>query len=267
MAPFLRWAGSKKRLLPHLARFSTNGNGKYFEPFMGSACLFFAIEPETAVLGDTNQELVETFQAVRENPVAVHNYLRPLRRDEITYYKVRDFWDCQGEAARIAARFIYLNRLCFNGIYRTNTRGEFNVPYSGDSTGSIPSLKNLRAASTTLQKATIYNTDFETVIDAANAGDFVYLDPPYSVSNRRVFKQYGSSVFGLSDLERLSRRLIKLDHDGVFFVLSYAMCEEALRLFKRWKIQRRIVTRNVSGFAQHRRRAVELLVTNISQDR
>jgi DNA adenine methylase len=263
MTPFLRWAGSKKKLLPDLQTFWNGKSGKYIEPFMGSACFFFAIEPKAAVLGDTNEELVETFEAVRDDPIAVHNYLRPLARNEATYYKVRDSWDCHGKSARTAARFIYLNRLCFNGIYRTNTQGKFNVPYGGGPTGSFPSLKQLREISKALQKATLCKSDFEETLDAATSGDFVYLDPPYSVENRRVFKQYGSAVFGLSDLERLARRLIELDKSGVFFVLSYAMCEEALRLFSCWKIRRRMTTRNVSGFAEHRRRAVELLVTNI----
>jgi DNA adenine methylase len=263
MTPFLRWAGSKRKLLPDLQTFWNARSEKYIEPFMGSACFFFAIQPDAAVLGDTNEELVKTFEAVRDDPVAVHNYLRPLRRNEATYYTVRDSWDCYGESARTAARFIYLNRLCFNGIYRTNTQGEFNVPYSGEATGSFPSLKHLREVSKALQKATICKSDFERTLDAAEPGDFVYLDPPYSVANRRVFKQYGSAVFGSADLERLARRLVELDSRKVSFVLSYAMCEEALRLFKRWKIRRRMTTRNVSGFAEHRRRAVELLVTNI----
>jgi DNA adenine methylase len=263
MIPFLRWAGSKRKLLPVLREYWDDRTGKYIEPFMGSACFFFAIKPEAAVIGDTNEELVQTFEAVRDNPVAVHNYLRPLRRNETTYYIVRDSWDCYKEPARTAARFIYLNRLCFNGIYRTNTKGEFNVPYGGESTGSFPSLKHLKEIGEALQKATICRNDFEQTLNAAKSGDFVYLDPPYSVENRRVFKQYGSSVFGLADLERLARRLIELDSSGVSFVLSYAMCEEALRLFKRWRIRRRMTTRNVSGFAEHRRQAVELLITNI----
>jgi DNA adenine methylase len=262
MTPFLRWAGSKRKLLPDLQTYWDDRCGKYVEPFMGSACLFFAVEPKTAVLGDTNGDLVETFTAVRENPVAVHNYLKPLARNEERYYRVRDSWASAGQRPRTAARFIYLNRLCFNGIYRTNAHGEFNVPYGGEGSGSFPSLKDLTEASLALQTATILKCDFERTLDFAKSGDFVYLDPPYSVANRRVFKQYGASVFGLSDLERLADRLIELDRGGVLFVLSYAMCGEALRLFGRWRVRRRMTARNVSGFAKHRRRAVELLVTN-----
>src|SRR5438552_7476153 len=252
MKPFLRWAGSKKKLLPDLLKYWAECSvQKYVESFMGSASLFFALQPKAAVLGDTNKELVKTFEAVRDDPVAVHNFLKPLRVNKKTYYDVRDSWNDSDELAKTAARFIYLNRLCFNGIYRTNVKGIFNAPYSGESTGSLPSLQHLEEISRVLRSATIKWGDFEETLGLADSGDFVYLDPPYSVANRRVFKQYGASVFGLSDLKRLSRQLVRLDTRGVLFVLSYAMCEEALHLFKRWRFQRRMVTRNVSGFAEH----------------
>ena len=268
MKPFLRWAGSKRKLLPDLLKYWAACSAKqYVEPFMGSASLFFALQPRAAVLGDTNRELVETFESVRDSPRAVYDFLTSLDHTEETYYAVRDSRTYSGSPAKAAARFIFLNRLCFNGIYRTNASGSFNVPYSGEATGTFPTLEQLEEISLALQGATIMWSDFEDTISTATAGDFGYLDPPYSVANRRVFKQYGASVFGLSDLKRLSRSLVQLNNRGASFVLSYATCEEALRLFRRWKIQRRIVTRNVSGFAQHRRRAVELLVTNISRDR
>src|SRR2546429_8391372 len=113
MIPFLRWAGSKRKLVPDLEPFWASATGKYIEPFMGSACLFFSIEPQAAILGDTNNDLVETFKTVRDNPRAVHNHLRVLRRNEIAYYKIRDEWPHCETSARRAARFIYLNRLCF----------------------------------------------------------------------------------------------------------------------------------------------------------
>src|SRR3954452_19394807 len=137
MKPFLRWAGSKKKLLPDLLTYWTAcAAKKYFEPFMGSASLFFALQPKTAVLGDTNKELVETFEAVRDSPRAVYSFLSDLAHTKETYYAVRDTWTGCEDRARAAARFIFLNRLCFNGIYRTNADGDFNVPYSGDATGA-----------------------------------------------------------------------------------------------------------------------------------
>ena len=261
--PFLRWAGSKRKLVPELRNYWNDAKGRYIEPFMGSACLFFAVQPRRAVLGDTNGELVRTFKAVRNDPAAVFHFLRPLRRDPQFYYAVRRSWREEQNSARFAARFIYLNRLCFNGIYRTNVLGEFNVPYGGNSTGAFPSLVHLNQISAALQGARICRSDFEQVLSTARCGDFVYLDPPYSVANRRIFKQYGPAVFGRADLERLASCLRQLDARGVEFVLSYALCEEALRLFKKWNLRRRTTMRNVSGFAKHRRQAVELIATNI----
>lgn len=260
---FLRWAGSKRKLIPHLAEYWTDTFDRYVEPFMGSACLFFSLEPKVAMLGDTNQELISAFTTIRAQPERVHALLTGFPIGEETYYRLRDEPPPASDHLYRAARFVYLNRFCFNGIYRTNRRGQFNVPFGGDRSGALPTLAQLIEASALLRRATIHSGDFETTLSGCAAGDFVYLDPPYSVANRRIFKQYGPSVFGIDDLKRLSLMLPQLDARGVKFVLSYASCSEAREFFGRWSKQCRMTTRNVSGFAKHRRKAVELLFSNI----
>jgi len=227
---------------------------------MGSACLFFAIRPPQAVLGDINSALVDAFRAIQNHPELVHRALVTLPLGERNYYRIRRLDPlCLGWRER-AARFVYLNRFCFNGLYRTNSKGEFNVPYSA--TGSVPSLVQIRAAGKALRCAKIANGDFIDTISTAKAGDFVYMDPPFAVSNRRIFRQYESSSFGLSDVDRLAAALQLLDERKVDFLVSYAVCREALAAFKCWDMRRVATRRNISGFAKHRRRAVELLISN-----
>jgi len=263
MKPLIRWAGSKRKLLPYLKTFWNGTFTRYVEPFAGSACLFFDLEPDVAMLGDTNRELVATYKAIRSDPEAVYDILRQIPSNKSSYYAFREQAPTDKHGFLAAARFIYLNRFCFNGIYRTNMAGKFNVPFSGEGTGAIPDLKHLQNVSRQLQKAKIYGSDFENILDKTVEGDFVYLDPPYSVENRRVFKQYGPSIFGLEDLDRLSKQLFALDKKRVKFVVSYAYCREALEKFGSWMVTRKLTTRNISGFAEHRKKAVELMFTNI----
>lgn len=262
--PFLRWAGSKRKLLPKLLEYWDIKFDRYVEPFMGSACLFFAITPDDALLNDLNAELVEAFNAVKTNYSLVYDELRKLPLGKDAYYAIRD--RIPGELGKYerAARFIYLNRYCFNGLYRTNSAGKFNVPYSATKTGTTPTKEALKGCSVALKGKEITSLDFETLLRReCKAGDFVYLDPPFAVSNRRIFKQYGPQNFGNEDILRLRECLEYLDSIGATFVLSYAYCKESIENFSDWTFRRVTTQRNISGFANNRRRAVEVLVSNI----
>jgi DNA adenine methylase len=161
-----------------------------------------------------------------------------------------------------AIRFVYLNRFCFNGIFRTNTAGKFNVPYGGDKTGALPSVESFRQCAILLDKAKLRNCDFGSILSRTGEGDFVYIDPPYAVKARRVFRQYGSREFVLEDLLRLSKHLEAMDERGVHFVVTYADCSEARTQFAKWNPRRIQVRRNIAGFTGSRRFAYELLATN-----
>lgn len=259
---FLRWAGSKKRLIPNLCACWGDGYARYVEPFMGSAALFFAIGPSKAVLSDINVDLVETFCVLRDHPRAVYNRLVRLPLGEDAYYRIR-----QEDASRLpsldrATRFVYLNRFCFNGLYRTNTNGKFNVPYASSKTAHLPSQEDLCKAAKVLSSAHIAARDFEETLEDVQGGDFVYMDPPYAVQNRRIFRQYGPDSFGIADLARLASSLKEIDRRGATFVVSYAMCREALDAFGRWHIRRVHTQRSVAGFSRHRRKAIEIIVSN-----
>jgi DNA adenine methylase len=260
--PFLRWAGSKRKLLPRLRAYWQPHHKRYIEPFAGSAALFFEINPQKALLGDINADLVDMYHCVCRHPLAIHRALTRLRVGKRAYYQIRSQDPASLCPVARAARFIYLNRYCFNGLYRTNEQGAFNVPHSGSRTGCLPSLSELRGVAKTLKRAKIIHADFQTTVGLVRPGDFVYLDPPFAVSNRRVFRQYGPSSFGLDDLQRLAEALVEIDSRNATFLVSYAMCREALQAFKKWHVRRAFTLRSVAGFSPYRRKAVEILVTN-----
>jgi len=248
-------------MLDLLRRF-WSGAGTYVEPFAGSACLFFDIEPRSAILGDTNGELVNSYRYLRDDPDSVIRVLRRLIPKKNSYYSVRSQSPDDLPGAHATARFLYLNRYCFNGLYRTNARGEFNVPL-GNPKGT-PSLdeETLRGASRLLRGANLMHADFEATLAKATRGDFAYLDPPYVTSSRRVFSQYGARSFDDRDLMRLEDSLNDLDRRGVLFAVTYSDCPEARRLLAKWKPRRWRARRNIAGFAAHRRFSYELIATN-----
>lgn len=231
---------------------------------MGSACLFFELQPKRSLLADINGDLIRTFEAVRNHPKAVANRLAKIPLGKRSFYRVRKQYLSELEDSDAAAGFIFLNRFCFNGLYRTNAAGRFNVPYGSSRTGRLPTAEELRSVAKQLHSSTIQRADFSDTLAQTRPGDFVYLDPPYAVGNRRVFRQYNSSSFGLEDLQRLADHLVSMDSRGVKFLLSYAFCSEAVEFFGRWPRRRVYVQRNIAGFATHRRLAGELLISNCS---
>jgi DNA adenine methylase len=251
-------------MLPRLIPYWGNGYPRYIEPFMGSASFFYATKPSSAILSDINQELVRTVITVRDYPRAVHNRLLAIPKGAHSYKRLRAASPKELYPLDRAARFIFLNRYCFNGIYRTNTDGVFNVPYAPSKTGGIPNWEQFTAAARCLQSAKIICADFVSVIQRhVQKGDFVYLDPPYAVENRRIFRQYDPKTFGTEDLSRLSQVLKLIDDRKAKFVLSYAVSPEARQYFNDWNRKKVFTQRNVSGFAKHRRMAAEWIVTNI----
>lgn len=263
MGPFLRWAGSKKKLLPVLESYWNEGFDRYVEPFAGSACLFFRLDPEKALLADKNADLINVYSAVAANPETFYKKLQAIPRNPDTYYQIRSMkLNGLSEFDR-AINFVYLNRNCFNGIYRTNSKGVFNVPYGGERAGNMPSLESFLASAERLGKARLRNWDFGTTIRHTRKGDFVYMDPPYAVESRRVFKEYGGKPFSKSDLSRLDLHLNSMENKGVKFVVSYADCRESREIGSRWKSKGVYVRRNVAGFAGARKKAREIIITNI----
>jgi DNA adenine methylase len=263
-SPFLRWAGSKRRLLPVLQTFWTKKHKRYVEPFAGSACLFFAIRPPKAILGDLNPELIATFIEVKYRIAEVLKELKALRpEDKSEYLRLREIDIATMTPPSRAARFIYLNRYCFNGIYRTNLAGKFNVPYSGIRCGSVPPDETFQKCSNRLRTARFVNGDFEKVLERAERGDLVYMDPPFAVRARRVFREYDPSTFTSNDIARLRKWMERLNARRISFVVSYAESDEADVLRKNFSCETVPVRRNIAGFVGSRVMTNEMVITNI----
>jgi DNA adenine methylase len=260
--PFLRWAGSKRRLVPILRTYWKPYHNRYLEPFAGSACLFFSLNPRRAILGDLNGELMSTYLEVKYRLDAVVKRLSRMTRSQREYTKLRSQNPKVLAPSARAARFIYLNRCCFNGLYRTNLNGEFNVPYGGEKSGSMPSPELLSRCSKQLRKARLVAADFEQVLHHARKGDFVYIDPPFAVRARRVFNEYHPDTFHGPDIKRLRGWLEKLDKRGISFLVSYAESAEARILGKGFLCRRVSVRRNIGGFATSRSNSYEVLISN-----
>jgi len=265
MNSIIRWAGSKRQLLTKLSCYWPKDAKRYVEPFCGSACLFFHLEPPKAILGDLNSELISTYKALKRDPLLVCEYLKRLQKGRNAYYRIRAIAVDSLSEAEVAARFLYLNRYCFNGIYRTNRLGKFNVPYGRPKSDNDFEYESIQAAARILKRVSFVDADFQETLKRVEKGDFVYLDPPFAVSQRRVFAEYHPAAFSLNDLERLQDCLIKLDRKGIPFVISYADSREARLLLERWKYRRVRTRRYVAGFAAHRRNAYELLATNLKE--
>jgi DNA adenine methylase len=214
------------------------------------------------VLGDINAELITTYLEIRDHVEAVIQSLIPLPCGEPHYYHIRAVDPESLPRPDRAARFIYLNRLCFNGLYRTNLRGEFNVPYGGERSGRIPSADVLRACAASLRGATLMACSFEETLNNVRQGDFVYLDPPYCIRSRRVFNEYSKAGFGAEQLLALRNHLQRLDGMGVPFLVSYGHSREALELGDGFHCRHTVVQRQIAGFAADRRKSREVVITN-----
>lgn len=219
--PPLKWAGGKKQLLPQIREFYTEFSGRYYEPFVGAGAVFFDLDPVHATISDTNTELIDTFKAIRDDVEHVIELLQTLKPDEESFYKVRD-WEPRTltEAAK-AARMIYLNRTCFNGLYRVNTAGYFNVPYGSYKNPRICDAGNLRAVSEVLKGVSILSEPFEKAVEGVTGEDFVYFDPPYlPLPGKDGFTNYSRDGFGIEDHERLYETALKCKETGAKVLLS-----------------------------------------------
>jgi DNA adenine methylase len=262
LRPMLRWAGSKRRQLFRLNQFWGPEYSRYVEPFVGSACLFFDLAPGSAILGDINEELILFYETVRSSPEELYSRLCRLPRDPETFQRWRKKAPISLDAKTRALRFLYLNRNCFNGIYRTNSRGGFNVPF-GYGSGDYPSREAFMICATRLRKAKLVNGDFGKTMALVKKGDFVYIDPPFAVQSRRVFREYAKKSFSTADIGRLTSRLSWIDQQGAHFLVSYADCAEARQIAADWNALRFRIRRNIAGFADQRRNAFEWLITNV----
>jgi DNA adenine methylase len=265
--PFLKWAGGKQRLLGQYQPFlpARAEVGCYFEPFIGSAALFFHWQPEQAILSDRNEKLIELYCLVRDDVDGVIEALQPHRNEADYYYQIRAQEPGQLPAVQRAARLIYLNKTCYNGLYRENSRGEFNVPFGRYKNPTICDEARLRAASQALRSVELVAADFEEVVTQARAGDFLYFDPPYAPLNATSsFTSYNRYGFTAEDQKRLAATVKRLDARGCQVMVSNSSAPLIYKLYagNGYHIQAIQARRNINSKADRRGPVRELLITN-----
>jgi DNA adenine methylase len=262
--PFLKWAGGKSQLLAQYENVFPKRYSTYYEPFLGGGAVFFHLRPHQAVLLDINAELVNVYQCVRDRVEAVIALLQEHRDRHSSdyYYHVRSQMpDCP--VAR-AARLIYLNKTCFNGLYRENAKGQFNVPIGRYKNPTIADVGALRGAAIALRTARIEEQPFDVVLHMAHGSqDFVYFDPPYHpISATSKFTAYNRYSFHDADQVRLRDTFAILADRGVSVMLSNSDCPFIRDLYKDFHIHTIWATRAINANAQKRGKITEVLVTN-----
>lgn len=264
MTPFLKWAGGKRWLVANHGHWLRSSVGRYLEPFLGSGAVFFYVKPQRAILSDLNEELIATYQALRTQPDEVWRYLRTHQRkhDKEYFYHVRQ--QNPRASASKAARFIYLNRTCFNGLYRVNLQGVFNVP-KGTKDNVILTTDDFPLVSKRLQPSTIVSQDFLHTIKKAKEGDFLYVDPPYTVRhNKNNFIKYNEKIFSWDDQKRLAESLVLAAKRGASVFLSNADHPCIHELYQASVWQRIAVNRFsvLASSSKHRKGTTELVISN-----
>jgi DNA adenine methylase len=232
--PFVKWAGGKSQLLPDLERYFPRNYDRYFEPFLGGGAVYFHLKPQQAILSDANFELVNSYRMVATKVDALMRRLeeyqgKPL--SESFYYDVRDLDPDDLTDIERAARFIFLNKTCYNGLYRVNKDGRFNVPFGKyDRMPRLFERANLSAASELLKSAKIRAEYHLPILKEFNAGtgDFVYLDPPYATENSNGFTSYTKEAFSWAEQKRLAKEFVTLAQNGSHVMVSNAD-EKAIR--------------------------------------
>jgi DNA adenine methylase len=264
--PVLKWAGGKSRSLPHISAALPASINRYYEPFVGGAAVFFSLSTQQrfkrAVLSDQNPALIDVYRAVKHHVDDLIEALGRHRYDREEYYRVRALDPSTMDLPERAARVIFLNKTGYNGLYRVNSRGQFNVPFGRHKAPTICDPTNLRAAQKALAKVRLNVGDFEETCEDAQPGDAVYFDPPYDpLSKTASFTAYHKEEFGRSDHERLARTFARLARKGVAVVLSNSYTAFTKDLFSDWVTKKVSVSRPINSKASARGAVHELLVT------
>ncbi|WP_439695078.1 DNA adenine methylase [Mucilaginibacter sp. AW1-7] len=262
--PFLRWAGGKSWLIKYLAEVKRSSFNNYHEPFLGGGSTYFYLSPQChSFLSDLNGELIETYQTIKTDVDGVIEKLKSFKNEEKYYYKIREtIYDDQLDRA---AQFIYLNQTSYNGIYRVNLKGKYNVPYGFREKDYFLNSNGLRIASLALSNTTIFRDDFHSILTNVKPGDLVFLDPPYTVShNNNGFIKYNEKIFSLDDQYRLSSMIDEIKNMGAFYILTNADHATINEIFEKGDKKTELSRGNsIGGRKATRGQTTELFFTNI----
>jgi DNA adenine methylase len=261
--PPLRWAGGKFQILPNLLRLVPLESARYFEPMAGGAALFFALTPKKSFIADINADLINFYRALRDRETTLCRELLNIRASKAHYYRLRDTKP-RTPLSR-AVRFAYLNRLAWNGLYRVNRRGAFNVPIGDRLPTTLWRTADLARAAQALRSATLISKDFENVLALARRDDFAFIDPPYPKGARGSlgFNRYSPHQFGLADHVRLASCVRRLTSRGVKIMLTLAPMEQLQSLYPTSFIRHLVSSRSlISCHGRSRGYVRETILTN-----
>ena len=270
--PFVKWAGGKRQILDKLKKLVPEDFNTYYEPFVGGGALLFDLAPENAVINDSNEELINVFNVLCNDKKysKMCRYLNKFERkhDEEFYYEIRNIdrnkkkFNKLNDSKR-AARTIYLNKSCFNGLYRVNSKGEFNVPFGKKTKVNTYDGENLLNVHSylTLNNISILCTDFEDAVSTAKEGDFVYFDPPYD-SDTSTFNSYTEDGFNKDEQRRLAKVFKELDKKGVKVMLSNHNTTLIKELYKDYNFYVIEAKRSINSNGKKRGKVEEVIITN-----
>lgn len=265
--PIVKWVGGKRQLMFELLKNMPENYNRYFEPFIGGGALFFELQPDNAYISDLNEELINLYKVVRDN---VEELITDLQKHDISkeyFIEIRNIDRTEEyknwSNVKKASRFIYLNRTCFNGMYRVNSKGEFNVPFGHYKNPRILDENNLINCSNLLQRTEIRHADFSEILKKVKKGDFVYFDPPYvPLSETSSFTSYTKDGFDLDMQFKLRDVCDELDSIGVKFLLSNSDTKLVNELYENYNIKKVFASRQINANADGRGKITEVLVRN-----
>ncbi len=270
--PIIKWVGGKRQLISDLTKFLPSEYNRYFEPFIGGGALFFSLKQKDSFISDYNSELTNLYSIVKNNLEELIKELKKHKNTEEYYYDLRLLDRDEKKYKRLspikkASRFIYLNKTGFNGLYRVNRKGQHNVPYGKYKNPNWLDEENLRACSELLQHTQIMTGDFEIIKPYIQAGDFVYLDPPYvPINSTSNFTAYTEQGFDENMQLRLKNLCDYIDSIGAYFMLSNSYTDYILELYKDYNIKVVMANRAINCKANGRGKIKEVVVLNYKVD-
>lgn len=275
--PFVKWAGGKRQLMPEIIKYTPKNYKKFIEPFVGGGSVFMELQNSKTIINDFNYELINTYITIRDDLEELIIELEKHEKNNCKeyFYELRE-WDRNGilemkTNVERASRFIYLNKTCFNGLFRVNSHGQFNVPYGNYKKPNIVNKEVLLADSKFFNKPNIkiLNEDFEASVKSARRGDFIYFDPPYApLNDSKNFVGYTLNGFGYKEQERLRDLFVALDKKGCYIMLSNSSSEAIHELYSDYKDTTQIigVNRNINSKGDGRGKVDEVLIMNYQVD-
>ena len=273
VAPVVKWVGGKRQILDQITKYVPETFSTYYEPFLGGGAVLFELQPKKAVVNDINNELMNIYEVIRDNVEELIEDLKKHRNEEDYFYKVRELDRDKQRYNKMtpvekASRIIFLNKTCYNGLFRVNKAGEYNAPFGNYKNPNIVNETTLMAVSSYFNKVKIRFTcqDFAEVLKRSRKGAFVYLDPPYDpVSETASFTGYDKGGFDRDEQVRLKKTCDKLNKKGVKFLLSNSATDFIKDLYKDYKIEVIQAKRAINSRADKRGEVDEVLVMNFEQ--